>query len=191
MDRTIRPPPSDVSELCTGGTGLAGELGITRSIIVARGLAECREADDLELVEVGPNGRQHFLVPAAARSWRSLRDAAATEGVEVTIVSAFRSVARQAEIVRGKLEAGQTMDDVLAVCAPPGFSEHHSGCAVDVSTPGSVPLETEFDRTEAFAWLARHAGAFGFRLSYPAGNPQGYRYEPWHWCFVAGQDGLG
>ena len=165
------------------------ELGITRAIVDARGLAECEEASDLELVGLGPHGKRHFLVPTAARAWRSLHQAAAAEGVDLVIVSAFRSVARQAEIVRGKLAAGQTMDDILAVCAPPGFSEHHSGRAVDLSTPGSTPLEPEFDQTEAFAWLQRQAGAFGFRLSYPAGNALGYCYEPWHWCFDATHPG--
>jgi hypothetical protein len=42
-------------------------------------------------------------------------------------VSAFRSVERQAEIVRRKLAAGGRIEEILTVCAPPGFSEHHTG----------------------------------------------------------------
>jgi len=44
-------------------------------------------------------------------------------------------------------------------------------------------LEGAFAHTEAFRWLSLHAKQFGFTLSYPEGNPFGYAYEPWHWCF--------
>ena len=68
--------------------------------------------------------------------------------------------------------------------APPGCSEHHTGRAVDIGTPHCKVLDEEFEQTEAFDWLVRFAGKFGFRLSYPRGNSCGYAYEPWHWCFV-------
>ena len=28
------------------------------------------------------------------------------------------------------------------------------------------------------------AAGHGFHLSFPDGNPWGYQYEPWHWCFA-------
>jgi len=160
-----------------------GALGISTEIITSRGLRVCEEATEFECAETGADGKTHLLVPAAAEAWRKLRAAALADGVSVFIVSAFRSVERQAEIVRGKLESGMAISDVLAVCAPPGFSEHHTGRAVDVSTPGSEALEVEFENTNAYAWLGRRASEFGYRLSYPAGNSSGYQYEPWHWCF--------
>jgi len=162
---------------------LASELGISMALVEARGLPECVEATELEVVEPGEDGKEHFLVPAAARAWRALKAAALAENVELFIVSAFRSVERQAELVRRKLAMGQAIEEVLAVCAPPGFSEHHTGRAIDLSAPGAPVLEPEFDQTTAFAWLTLHANDFGFHLSFPAGNPQGYLYEPWHWCF--------
>ena len=158
-------------------------FGIPLDAVRARGLPECREAADLELAEVGADGTEQLLIPAAARAWRELRAAANGDGVAVFIVSAFRSVDRQAEVIRRKLDAGVALRDILAVCAPPGFSEHHTGRAVDVSTFGSRALELEFEQTAAHAWLSRRAGEFGFVLSYPAGNPWGYQYEPWHWCY--------
>jgi D-alanyl-D-alanine carboxypeptidase len=162
---------------------LASEFGFSTALIEARGLTACDEATALELVETGEDGKEHFLVPTAARAWRTLKAAATTEGIDLSIVSAFRSVGRQAEVVRRKLAAGQPIEEVLAVCAPPGYSEHHTGRAVDLSTPGVSLLQTDFDQTAAFAWLGRRAGDFGFHLSFPQGNPQGYLYEPWHWCF--------
>ena len=167
----------------TGMNAHLAELGISVESIAARGLRECEEATDLESAEIGTDGRDHLLVPFAAEAWRSLRAAALSDGITLFIVSAFRSIDRQAEIVRRKLDTGIPAEDVLTICAPPGFSEHHTGRAVDVSTPGSKALEVEFDQTAAYAWLTRRATEFGYRLSYPIGNPWGYQYEPWHWCF--------
>ncbi|QRJ62383.1 D-alanyl-D-alanine carboxypeptidase family protein [Azospira restricta] len=162
---------------------LCSELGITGEQIAARGLSEHTEASVLEVAEAGAGGRDHLLTPAAANAWRNLKAAALADGVSLFIVSAFRSIDRQFEIVRRKRERGTAIDTILSVCAPPGFSEHHTGRAIDLSTPGCRPLETEFDQTMAFSWLSAHAAEFGYRLSYPVGNPQGYQYEPWHWCF--------
>lgn len=158
-------------------------LGIVADDLAARGLTPCAEATALEVVQVDPGGREHRLTPETAAVWRAMRDAAAAEGVSIRVVSAFRSVERQAEIVRAKLERGDAIDDILCVSAAPGYSEHHSGLAVDIGTDDSPPLETAFESTPAFAWLSANAGRFGFVLSYPADNAHGYLYEPWHWCF--------
>ena len=164
-------------------------LGISVESISARGLQACEEATELVCAEIGIDGKEHFLIPAAANAWGRLRSAAISEGISLFIVSAFRSVDRQAEIVRQKLETGVAINDILTVCAPPGHSEHHTGRAVDLSTPGSQALEVEFEQTAAYAWLTRRAREFGYRLSYPVGNPFGYQYEPWHWCFHDTQAG--
>jgi len=158
-------------------------LGISRELIADRGLRECKEATHLEVAEAGADGRDHLLVPAAAEAWRNLKAAALVDGIALFIVSAFRSIDRQTEIVRRKLETGVAVEDILTVCAPPGFSEHHTGRAIDVSTPGCRALEVEFEQTAAFAWLSARAAEFGYYLSYPIGNDCGYQYEPWHWCF--------
>jgi D-alanyl-D-alanine carboxypeptidase len=88
----------------------------------------------------------------------------------------------QARLIRKKINAGQKIGDILEVNAPPGFSEHHTGRAVDVATPGSRPLTEDFESTQAFAWLQRRAAEFGFSMSYPRDNPCGFVYEPWHWA---------
>lgn len=167
----------------TGTDTYLAALGIAPESIVARGLIRHPEADALELAEVGADGREHYLVAEAAGAWRHMRDTAREEGVSLAIVSAFRSIDRQAEIIRRKIEAGAAVEEILRVSAPPGYSEHHTGHAVDLTTPGCRALEVAFDQTAAFAWLSRRASEFGFVLSYPDGNAWGYQYEPWHWCF--------
>lgn len=158
-------------------------LGISREAISDRGLCECKEATALEVAEVGTDGRTHMLVPVAAEKWRHLKAAALVDGIDLFIVSAFRSIDRQAEIIHRKLETGMAIESILTVCAPPGFSEHHTGRAIDLSTPDSCALEVEFEQTAAYVWLTEHAAEFGYYLSYPIGNTWGYQYEPWHWCF--------
>jgi D-alanyl-D-alanine carboxypeptidase len=116
-----------------------------------------------------------------------MRSSALSSGVVITIVSAFRGVDRQAEIIRAKLARGLTLDAILCVSAPPGYSEHHTGQAIDVTTEGVTPLELEFENTAAFRWLSKNAARFGFALSFPAENAYGYAYEPWHWCFKSAE----
>src|SRR5579875_1789940 len=108
---------------------------------------------------------------------------ATRDGIDLQVVSAFRSIEYQLGILERKLARGQTIDEILRVSAAPGYSEHHSGRAVDLTTPGFAALEEDFERSPAFAWLMRNASPFGFALSYPRGNPHGIAYEPWHWCW--------
>ena len=134
--------------------------------------------------------RDAWLTLPALRAWRRLRTAAARDGVCLQIVSAFRSQAYQTRLFAGKRARGVALTDILTVNAAPGYSEHHSGCALDLTTPGFRAAEPEFEQSAAFAWLCAHAGRYGFRLSYPRENPHGIVFEPWHWCYV-GPGGLG
>lgn len=136
------------------------------------------------LVSVGPDHlqREAFLTTSAAQAWLAMREAAAVDGVELILVSAFRSIARQEEILSGKLAKGMTLEQALEYSAYPGYSEHHSGNAIDIGTNDARHLEEEFAFTTAFAWLCENAAGFGFTMTYPRGNPHGIAYEPWHWC---------
>ncbi len=138
-----------------------------------------------ELVSVGVDiyGREQRLMPAAAGAWMNMRAAAEKDGEILQLVSAFRSVDYQKQIIQRKLTAGQSWEQILRVSALPGCSEHHTGRTIDVATPGGKPLEEEFEGTSAFRWLERRAGEFGFTMTYPRGNPFGVAYEPWHWTW--------
>ncbi len=144
------------------------------------------EAKELRSVGRDQAGREARLAPAAAEAWERLRAAALREGVPLVLVSAYRGIGRQRELVRRKLEAGQSLAQILQVNAYPGFSEHHTGRAVDVAAPGGASLTEAFEGTAQFRWLREHAGEYGFVLSYPRGNGHGIAYEPWHWCWREG-----
>ena len=137
----------------------------------------------VDLVDVGPNlvGRMQRLAPETAARWAEMVDAAAANGVTLLIVSGFRGIDYQARLIRKKLNTGQVLSDILTVSAAPGYSEHHTGRAVDIATPGSRPLTEEFEGSEAFRWLSENGGHFGFSMTYPRDNNYGFVYEPWHW----------
>ena len=150
-----------------------------------RGLSLQVEAAAKDLVAIGTNdtGRPIQLTHAAAAAWQSLRAAAAQAGIILVPISGFRSIARQAEIIRGKLHTGQPLEAILRFVAAPGFSEHHTGRAIDIGSPEHLELDEDFVHTAAYRWLEAHAGNFGFRLSYPRDNHNGIGFEPWHWCW--------
>lgn len=140
-----------------------------------------------QLVDAGADmfGRPQQMTPATLTAWQSMRDRADRDGITLLLVSAYRGVNYQADLIRRKLESGRSLADVLRVNAAPGYSEHHTGRALDIATPDSPPLETGFDKTDAFAWLMEYADEFGFELSYPEGSASAITYEPWHWCYRA------
>lgn len=160
-------------------------LGISDELLVRKNLPFYADAQELVIAETGSDGRDYLLVPEAAQAWRRMKQAAQRDGVVMELVSAFRGIERQAEIIRAKLERGMHIDTILTLSAPPGYSEHHTGRAVDINTPGCEATEEPFEHTDAFAWLMQYAERFRFTLSYPRGNQLGFIYEPWHWCYQA------
>ena len=138
-----------------------------------------------DLVDIGLDcyDRPQSLRADAAAAWHAMRDAAAADEIQLLIVSAYRSPEYQVEVIRRQLDSGKTIEDILTRVAAPGFSEHHSGCAIDLTTPGFEAVEEEFENSPAFEWLVANAAKHGFHLSYPRGNSFGVIYEPWHWCY--------
>ena len=138
------------------------------------------------LVEAGPNlmGRMQRLAPAALDAWQRMQGAARDDGVVLLIVSGFRSYMYQANLISKKIESGQILSEILKVNAAPGYSEHHTGGALDIASPGSRPLTEEFENSAAFGWLTANAATYGFGMSYPRGNADGFIYEPWHWALT-------
>ena len=163
----------------------ARALGVPSDYGRKRCMPIVREPRDLAFIGIDVSERPQWLAVRAARAFVRMRQAAQHDAVTLDIVSAFRSADYQLGIVRGKRGRGLSIDEILLVSAAPGYSEHHSGRAVDLTAPGFAPLEEEFERSPAFAWLGAHAARFGFALSYPRGNAHGIAYEPWHWCWHA------
>lgn len=175
-----------VNQNTTGQPGLAEifeSLGIPATYSATCGLPLQQECAALVDTELDVFGRQPKLDAHAFAAWTAMKDAAADAGIVLQLVSAFRSVTYQRDLIQRKLARGDSIAAILTVNAAPGYSEHHSGRALDIGTPGYEHLEIEFERSPAFAWLTANATAFGFRMSFPRDNPYGVQYEPWHWCY--------
>lgn len=154
----------------------------------SRGLPLHREAEELVAVPCGRNGKHHWMTPLTKTLWTALYAAASTDGITLIVRYAYRSVDDQAQLIREQLSASNrsSIDELMTWMAAPGYSEHHTGCALDFE---SSPVGQAFETTAAFDWLCMNAQRHGFALSYPQGNAQGIIFEPWHWCCIP-RDGL-
>ena len=150
------------------------------------------EAPESELTAVTRDGRIR-LRKAAAAKLLEMQAAARANGIVLELVSGFRSVEQQDYLFfKIKEQRAQVTTTRAQVSAPPGFSEHHTGYAVDLGD-GRVPatrLSITFENTAAFRWLERNAARYSFELSFPKDNTQGISYEPWHWRFVGDRHSL-
>lgn len=161
------------------------ELGIPDNYARSRGWPLQREAAETELISIGQDvfGRDQRMTHDAAQAWHAMRAAAHADDVILQPVSAYRSVQYQIDLIRRKLDAGRNIDAILKINAVPGYSEHHTGRAVDITTPDTEPLEDVFETTPAFQWLQHNAAHHNFHLSYPRNNHFNMAYEPWHWAW--------
>ncbi len=129
----------------------------------------------------------------AGIAFDSMRQAAAADGVDLRLLSGYRSHQLQESIFFDVASArNQTAQERALVSAPPGYSEHSTGFALDLGDGDSpeTNLSEDFEQTRAFRWLQDHAARYHFILSFPEGNPQGVSYEPWHWRFEGSADAL-
>ncbi|NJN71572.1 MAG: D-alanyl-D-alanine carboxypeptidase family protein [Limnothrix sp. RL_2_0] len=151
-----------------------------------------KEASADELVNATADGRIK-LRPSANDKYQQMWDAARRDGINLTLISGFRSIEEQQYLFfEVKEQRAQDTTKRAEVSAPPRHSEHHTGYAIDLGD-GNVPatnLSENFENTAAFRWLQNNAARYSFELSFPRDNPQGIAYEPWHWRFVGDQDSL-
>ncbi|MCC0176224.1 D-alanyl-D-alanine carboxypeptidase family protein [Waterburya agarophytonicola K14] len=130
---------------------------------------------------------------AAASKFKQMQTDARAQGVILVPISAFRTAEAQEQLFFGvKEQRVQDATKRAEVSAPPGYSEHHTGYAIDLGD-GNAPatnLETDFANTAAFSWLKENALKYSFELSFPPDNDLGVSYEPWHWRFVGDRDSL-
>lgn len=160
-------------------------LGVPPDYAAKHNLLPQPEARDLVQVPRDVYGRKVEMVAPAADALKAMFAAAARDGVKLETVSGFRSMDYQTGLIRRKLKKGMTIGKALSINAVPGYSEHQTGCAVDLTTPGVPAADGSFGQSKAFAWLQKHGAEYGFHLSFPPGNRYGYEYEPWHWRYIA------
>ena len=156
------------------------------------GHLEYETAPRTDLQAVTPDRRILLRTPAANK-FRQMRAAARKSGVYLQPLSGFRSPEEQKYLFfQVKEQRGQNTTKRAAVSAPPGYSEHHTGYAIDIGDAQApeTNLQTEFENTQTFRWLEKNAAYYSFELSFPRNNLQGINYEPWHWRYVGDRHSL-
>lgn len=96
-----------------------------------------------------------------------LCQAAKDDGELIEVKSAFRNAKAQAREVEVEGEN---------IAAPPGYSEHATGFALDIK---NFTADNE-GYSKEYKWLEKNAKYFGFEISYPYKNEQNVTAEPWH-----------
>ncbi len=123
----------------------------------------------------------HIYVDIAARdAFVKMAETADSDSIKLIVDSGYRSASYQARIIIEHMKEGQKFADITRYVAPPGYSDHETGRAVDI-----VPSDPSFARTDAYRWLVENAGKFGFEENFPKDTAGLSPWEPWHWIYFA------
>jgi zinc D-Ala-D-Ala carboxypeptidase len=124
-----------------------------------------------------------LMVKEAALAYDHMCEAITKDGIGLSQWTAYRSYSFQKGIYDNYLKHySQAYTDTFA--ARPGFSEHQTGLAVDVSSTNET--FSTFEETESYTWLKQNAYKYGFIIRYPKGKEDitGYKFESWHYRYV-------
>uniref|UniRef100_A0A0C1R759 D-alanyl-D-alanine carboxypeptidase-like core domain-containing protein n=1 Tax=Tolypothrix bouteillei VB521301 TaxID=1479485 RepID=A0A0C1R759_9CYAN len=164
---------------------------------IAYGHFSYAQANPSELMIVssyatGDDQRFELLNIEAGQALMRMMYSAREEGVWIVPVSGFRTIEQQQKLFQDQVKRRGSVEAAAKISAPAGFSEHHTGFAVDLAD-GRAPKQDvtlEFEKTNAYRWLTRHAREFGFELSFKRNNSQGVSFEPWHWRYVGSPNAI-
>jgi murein DD-endopeptidase MepM/ murein hydrolase activator NlpD len=139
-----------------------------------------KEADPSSLVAVG--GEE--LHQDAANAWSKMQQSALNSGIRLDVVSGYRSVSDQTDLWNKQVQRQGSASAAAKISAPPGYSEHHTGYALDIGANGVANLSAGFENTPAYDWLSKNAKSFGFEQSFTRTSAVGADNEPWHWRYT-------
>ena len=142
-----------------------------------------------KLVIIAPNIRVHRDM---SESLLNMREDAKTDGIYLVFLSGYRSINLQKNIFYSlKSIRNQSAVERARVSAPPGYSEHSTGFAIDIgdATKPETDFEVEFENTNAFRWLKMNAAKYHLKLSFKK-NGDAVDYEPWHWRYEGSIEAL-
>ena len=148
-----------------------------------------KEIPKEKLVLIEPNIEVHIDM---RDSLLNMREEAKKDGINLVLLSGYGSINLQKDIFYSlKSIRNQEASERARVSAPPGYSEHSTGFAIDIGDANQreTDFETEFENTDAFRWLAKNAAKFHFKLSFNKNNKY-INYEPWHWRYEGSIEAL-
>jgi len=137
---------------------------------------------DTNLSYIKRENEEMMIKKDILNSYQNLYTDALKNGFQLYIFSSYRDYNKQYHLY---YNVNNQNDEYVA---RPGFSEHQSGYALDISTLYHG-LTNNFQYSDEYKWLIENSYKYGFILRYPEEkeNITGYKYEPWHFRFV-GED---
>jgi len=148
-----------------------------------------QEAAYEDLIEIQPNILVH---KGMYKSLKKMKDDAEKDGIYLVFLSGYRSIKLQKQIFYSlKSIRNQIASERARVSAPPGYSEHSTGFAIDIGDAykRETDFEESFENTRAFQWLKNNAAKYHFRLSFDK-KQTSVDYEPWHWRYEGSIEAL-
>ena len=148
-----------------------------------------KEISKEKLVLIEPNIKVHIDM---SKSLLKMKKDAKKDGVYLVFLSGYRSINLQKEIFYSlKSLRKQVATERARVSAPPGYSEHSTGFAIDIGDAKNrdTDFEVEFENTDAFRWLKMNAAKYHFKISFDKNNKH-IDYEPWHWRYEGSIEAL-
>lgn len=146
-------------------------------------------------------GSKQQLQKEVWEAYEKMRKAALPEGINIQVVSGYRSYERQKTIYEAKyrrfttkgMTPEEAITEILKYSTLPGTSRHHWGTEMDIidanqPQPTSVLEEEHYHKNGIYsnlkAWLNQYATSFGFYEVYTDHpNRKGFQYEPWHFSY--------
>jgi len=148
-----------------------------------------KEIPKEKLISIEPNIEVHIEM---SESLLKMREDAKNDGIFLVFLSGYRSINLQKDIFYSlKSIRNQVASERARVSAPPGYSEHSTGFAIDIGDANKreTDFEVEFENTDAFQWLKKNAAKYHFKLSFNQNN-KNVDYEPWHWRYEGSIEAL-
>ena len=140
---------------------------------------------NLTIVNVNSNGTQ-YLRPEAASELAKMFAAAHKDGIDLYLVSGYRSYAQQLALYNTYVSTdGKALAD--SYDAIPGACEHQLGLAVDLSDDNrDHDIDDSFESTTAYQWLLNHSYEYGYILRFSRGKESitGIAYNPWSFRYI-------
>lgn len=153
------------------------------------------DADTIAVKDVYGNKNKYYqvantsirLTPIALEAFNAMTEAFYTEtgSDDMMIVSGYRNVQSQRDIYNDRV-ATQGEELAALYVATPGYSEHHTGLAMDLSFYTDSGASVSIEEYEHGSWIDENCAAYGFVLRYPSDKVDITKigYEFWHYRYV-------
>lgn len=140
-----------------------------------------RNLDELQQIpkEFTHKGSEIYILADAYPSLLKMLEKADLDGINLKVESAYRSIHYQTRIFIRMLGQGRSFEDIIRYVAPPGYSQHMLGSAMDF-----YPSNWQFAETEQYQWLHENGSEFGFEETYSKNNRYHMPWEAWHWNYT-------